>query len=244
MYNILFKQNKHKATNNKRISTMQRLKQIAATLPDRLQTELKRMHYALQIKKGTFLTDEPEYKILDKLIGPGDWVIDIGANVGHYTKRFAELVGMQGRVIAFEPVPKTFSLLSANVQLFSNLNVTLINSAVSNKLDVSGISMPKFSSGLNNYYQAHISNADDSTLSVLTISLDSLHIDQQIALIKIDTEGHESYVLDGMRKLIERWHPVLIIETCSKKLIADLNAMDYNSKKLQNSPNVLFISNK
>lgn len=219
---------------------MQLLKKIAARLPDQWQTELKRFHYARQIKKGIFFTDEPEYKILNKLIGPGDWVIDIGANVGHYTKRFAELVGAHGRVIAFEPVPATFSLLSANVQLFGYPNVTLINSAVSDKLDIVGMSMPKFSTGLANYYEAHITHVPDCALSVLTISFDSLDIDQPIALIKIDTEGHESFVLAGMKKIIERWHPVLIVETSSEEVIADLTAMGYVSKKLPDSPNVLF----
>lgn len=220
--------------------TMPMLKKLTARLPHRWQTELKRIYFGRQINKGSFLTDEPEYKMLSKLIKPGDLVLDIGANVGHYTKRFSELVGPQGRVIAFEPVPTTFSILSANVQLFAYPNTTLLNAAVSNKLDVVGISMPKFSTGLTNYYQAHISNRADSALTVLTMSIDSLCIDQRIALVKIDTEGHEAFVLDGMRKSIAASYPVLIVETSSSKVIADIAAMGYDAKKLQGSPNVLF----
>lgn len=219
------------------------LKQIAAQLPNRWQTELKRIHFRRQISKGTFVTDEPEYKILHNLITPGDWVIDIGANVGHYTKRFSELVGAHGRVIAFEPVPTTFSLLSANVPLFAHPNVSLINAAVSDKLDIVGMSMPKFSTGLTNYYEAHLSPAADSALSVLTISLDSLCINQRIALVKIDAEGHESFVLTGMQKLIEKHHPVLIVEAGTKEVIANLTSLGYFHEKLQNSPNVLFKPN-
>ena len=219
------------------------LKQIAARLPNRWQTELKRIHFGRQVNKGTFVTDEPEYKILHNLINPGDWVIDIGANVGHYTKRFSELVGAHGRVIAFEPVPTTFFLLSANVQLFTDPNVSLINAAVSNKLNVVGMSLPKFSTGLTNYYQAHLSSAADSALSVLTISLDSLCINQHIALVKIDAEGHESFVLAGMQKLIEKYHPVLIVETDSREVIANLTTLGYVPEQLQNSPNVLFKPN-
>ena len=141
---------------------------------------------------------KPEYKLLHNLIKPGDWVVDIGANVGHYTKRFSELVGAHGRVIAFEPVPTTFSLLSATLLLFAHPNVSLINSAVSDKLDVVGMSMPKFSTGLTNFYEAHLSSAADSALSVLTMSLDSLCMNQHIALVKLDAEGHEAFVLAGM----------------------------------------------
>jgi FkbM family methyltransferase len=219
------------------------LKQIAALLPYQWQTELKRFHFSRQISKGIFTIDEPEWKIFSEFITSGDWVIDIGANVGRYTKLFSELVGARGRVIAFEPVPVTFSLLSANAQLFVHPNVTLINAAVAEKLDVVGMSIPKFSTGLTNYYQAHVSSVADSELSVLTLSLDSLHINQRIALIKIDVEGHESFVLSGMSRLLEKHHPILLIETGSKEVIDKLSASGYVPEKLQNSPNILFKPN-
>jgi FkbM family methyltransferase len=215
------------------------LKQLAARLPKRWQTELKRIHFGRQINRGTFSTDEPEYQILPRLITPGDWVIDIGANVGHYAKRFSELVGEHGRVIAFEPVPVTFSLLSANAQLFAHPNVTLINAAVSDRLDAVGMSIPQFSTGLTNYYQAHLSFATDSALSVLTIPLDQLCIHQHIALVKIDAEGHESSVLSGMQNLLETHHPILIIETGSEAVIARLSMLGYVSERLRDSPNIL-----
>lgn len=73
--------------------------------------------------------------------------------------------------------------------------------------------------------------------------LDSLCINHHIALIKIDAEDHEAFVLAGMRKLIEAWHPILIVETGSKDVIADLTALGYVPERLQNSPNVLFKPN-
>ena len=216
------------------------LKKIAASLPNRWQTELKRIYFARQINKNTFITDEPEFEILHDLITKGDWAIDIGANIGHYTKRFSELVGPQGRVIAFEPVPTTFSLLSANTERFPYHNVSLINAAVSDVTNVVGMSIPKFSSGLTNYYMAHLSPVKDSELSVLTISLDSLCINQKIALVKIDAEGHEPSVLAGMQKLIKKYNPYLIIETGSTKIINDLADLGYTHERLPNSPNILF----
>lgn len=215
-------------------------KQFAAQLPHRMQADLKRIHFRRQIRKNIFVTDEPEYKILHDLISPGDWVVDIGANVGHYTKRFSELVGAHGRVIAFEPVPTTFSLLSANTQLFTHSNVTLINAAASDRLDIVGMSIPEFSTGLGNYYQAHISSSTDSALSVFTLPLDSLSINQRIALVKIDAEGHEAVVLAGMQKLMEKYHPILIVENPSGETSEKLIALGYISEILPDSPNVLF----
>lgn len=219
------------------------LKRIAAKLPQLWQNELKRIYFRWQIGQNKFETDEPEFRILSTLIGSEDWVIDIGANIGHYTKRFSELVGENGRVIAFEPVPTTFTLLAANVQSFAYANVTLINAAASNKTESVGISIPSFHTGLSNYYEAHITN-DTSKLHVLTLCLDSFDIAQKVTLIKIDAEGHEEYVLRGMQKLLLRDHPVLLIETGSVKIQEDLVAKGYTIEKLDGSPNVLFRYNR
>ncbi len=219
-------------------------KRLMAKLPHRWQTALKRIHFARQIKKDSFITDEPEYKIVHQFINPGDWVIDVGANVGHYTKRFSELVGSAGRVIAFEPVPTTFSLLAANTELFLYPNVTLINAAVSETLGVVGMSIPKFTTGLTNYYEAHLTSAIDSPLSVITLSIDSLNINHRITLVKIDAEGHEIFVLSGMQKIMEKYHPILIVENPSQEINEKLNLLGYVSEKLQNSPNVLFKQKK
>ncbi len=215
-------------------------KKIASKLPDRWQNEIKRLYYARQIKKNVFFTDEPEYSMLDILLSPGDWVIDVGANIGHYTKKLSELVGPSGRVIALEPVPDTFSLLSANVSLFPYTNISLFNAAASDKLAIVGVSVPIFPSGLSNYYEAHISSASNSMLSVLTITLDSLCVDHPIRLVKIDAEGHEDFVLRGMRGIIQKYKPVLIVENPSNEAIRNLISLGYLNETLPKSPNVLF----
>ena len=75
-----------------------------------------------------------------------------------------------------------------------------------------GMSVPRFSSGLKNYYQASISSEDDETeISILTLPIDNLHLNHKIKLVKIDAEGHEPAVFKGMRKLVERDRPILII---------------------------------
>src|SRR5438105_15643228 len=98
------------------------LKRIAATLPPAWQNELKRIYFRRQIQRDRFITSEPEYDLLSSLVADGDWVVDVGANVGHYAKRFSQLVGRTGRVIAFEPVPETFALLAGNLQILAQAN--------------------------------------------------------------------------------------------------------------------------
>lgn len=216
------------------------LKQVAARLPGPWQAELKRLRFRRQIHRGAFATDEPEYLRLAEWIHPGDWVLDIGANVGHYTKRLSELAGPGGRAIAFEPTPATFALLAANTQLFAHPNVTLINAAVSDQTDLVGISIPHFDSGLPNYYEAHLTPSSGTGLSVLTLSIDSLRLPHRIALVKIDAEDHEATVLSGMQELIRRDHPVLIVETGDSQVVDGLTAAGYAAEKAPGSPNFLF----
>ncbi len=67
------------------------LMRIAAKLPIRWQQELKRKRFRRQIDKGCFYTDEKEYGLLENFVNVGDWVLDIGANIGHYTAKLSEI---------------------------------------------------------------------------------------------------------------------------------------------------------
>lgn len=178
--------------------------------------------------------------MLADFVREGDWAVDVGANVGQYTKRLSDLVGRSGRVFAFEPVPATFALLAANAERFAHANVSLFNAAVSARLDVMGMAIPRFSTGLVNYYEAHLTQTPDSGVQVLTLPLDSLNIEHPVALVKIDAEGHEAHVLAGMWALIDRFKPVLIVETGPTALIDDLKRHGYRADRAPGSSNVVF----
>jgi len=214
------------------------LKRIAAQMPESVQHELRRFFFGAQIRGRRFATNEKEYALLPKFLQPGDWALDIGANVGHYTLRMSELVGPTGRVIAFEPVPNTFALLAANVRLVAHPNVSLLNVAASDRTRTVSIEIPQFADGLTNYYQARVSD-QGSELGILTLPVDALGLPARIKLVKIDVEGHELAVLHGMRALMERDRPVMIVETSSAEVVDLLSAAGYQSERLPGSSNVL-----
>ena len=214
-------------------------KRIAVRLPLRSQQELKRRYFRRQIRSGTFRTDEPEWQAAADWHRPGDWAIDVGANVGHYTCRFSQLVGPQGRVIAFEPVPDTFELLSANAAHFSHANVTLLNLAASDTSQLFGVNIPHFEMGLKNYYRATLVPSNSGT-QVMSCAIDSLAICGRVRLIKVDAEGHDSLVISGAWALLERERPTVIIESDSPEVSGRLIELGYVRQRLPGSPNTIY----
>jgi FkbM family methyltransferase len=214
-------------------------KTTAARLPHDWQQALKRRHFHREIRRNTFKTNEPEWELSSRWLSAGDWAIDVGANIGHYTKRFSDLVGPTGRVICFEPVPATFELLAANVAQFESPNVTLLNLAASDSTRILGISIPDFETGLKNYYGAALTSAP-SALQVMTCSIDSLGLEGPVRVLKIDAEGHDTVVLRGAVRLLAAKRPTIIIESVSDEVRTLLRDMGYTSEVAAGSSNVIY----
>jgi len=218
---------------------LQGFKRLAALLPWRQQQTLKRLWWARAISRGRFSADEREFDRLDEWVKAGDWVLDIGANIGQYAAKLSKIVGPTGRVLALEPIPATFELLSANMAALPLRNVTLLQLAASDASRVVGMGIPSFDTGLKNYYMAHVTEAA-AELSVLGMSIDALRIPMRITLVKIDVEGHELAVLRGMRTTLQRDHPRLIVEGRSDAVASYLAALGYTFEETEGSPNRLF----
>ena len=219
------------------------LKKISSHLSLSTQQTLKRLHFARLIRKGVFTTAEEcdtEFPRLGEWISPGDWVLDIGANVGNYTARMSELVGPTGRVIAFEPVLESFELLVANLARFPLRNVSFVNVAVSSATALVGMSMPTLDSGMENRYMAHVVEGGGGSLSVLSIPVDQFDFTHPIRLVKIDVEGHELQALRGMEGLLRRHHPRLIVEGRDAEVAAYLATFGYEFTEREGSPNRVF----
>lgn len=216
------------------------LKRVASRLPFRLQQELKRVKFRHDIRTGTFRTDEPEFKRLRDWVRVGDWVIDVGANVGHYTLELSSVVGATGRVFAFEPIPDTFELLAANAALCEHHNVTLMNVAASDAMGIVGMDLPTFDSGLRNFYMASITSNTNAPYQVAALPVDALGIPHKISFVKVDAEGHELSVLKGMSRLIADSKPVLVIEGADPAVEALLKEIGFLVDRLPGSPNRVY----
>jgi FkbM family methyltransferase len=147
------------------------------------------------------------------LVNPGDRCLDVGANVGVHTVRLAKLVGPNGEVLAIEPDPELAIRNACNTALNGLGNVRVIQAAASAQ------------AGENVYlYRATEEDANRARASLLphpyltgpTARVETVTIDQacpgEVALIKIDVEGHESAVVAGAARTIEEFAPAIVFE--------------------------------
>lgn len=217
------------------------LRRLVGRLPLRCQQELKRLHFARLIRNGSFSSEshDVEYDRLHEWVRPGDWVIDVGANIGIYTAKLSEIVEASGRVFALEPMPEMFELLAANMAQCPLRNITLLNVAASDEVALRGMTVPKLESGQASYPMAHLTD-DGGEVAVMCLPLDMLCLPKRIALIKIDVEGHELRAIKGMKNLIARDHPDLIVEGPSDEVASYLQAFGYSFEHAVGSPNRVF----
>jgi FkbM family methyltransferase len=142
-----------------------------------------------------------------RLIRPGDTVIDVGANVGYMSLAMMARLGRSGRVFAFEPQPGVFDELSTNIaaarERLPGLEVIVRAEALSDSVGTAGLLLPAGSK--DNRGLAHIGAVSEG-VPVPLRRLDEFasELGPDVALIKIDVEGHEPAVLRGAGALIER----------------------------------------
>ncbi|SRR6266702_2162311 len=208
-------------------------------MPKSLLEELRHWKHLRDLASAV----EPEEFELRRIVLPGQTVLDIGANFGVFTKLFSQLVGPQGSVVAFEPVPQTFRTLVAGVERLRLCNVQVINRAVSDRLGTALMEVPQYAERKGeNLYESHIVNSPHSpnAFSVDTVSIDSLGL-SGVDFIKIDVEGHELEVLHGSRETFKRYHPTLMVEVTSSRTVKFLcEEMNYEQPVVISPSNQIF----
>lgn len=187
-------------------------------LPYSTVQSIKKRHY-LKLLRSTSSEIEPELKIIRYLVKPGDSVIDIGANIGVYTKILSRLVGPDGYVYSIEPFPATFEILCYNVRKLHLDNVEPINVAVSDSQGIVTMAIPYDSSGTETHYRASIvTNAADTSktaeTNVQATTFDNRFLSESgtISFIKCDVEGHEPACINGAVKFLTQSQAAWLIE--------------------------------
>lgn len=165
---------------------------------------------------------ESEFDLLAQILRPGDNVVDVGANIGCLTVPFAQAVGPGGYVYAFEPQPRVFQLLAANVVLNEVPNARLYHAGCGSQAGTLLIAEPSYETPYN-YGAIRLDDlaaageemggrADAMKRHVPLHRLDDVYDHSSLKLIKIDVEGMEADVLAGASRVIEAFRPAMYIE--------------------------------
>jgi FkbM family methyltransferase len=162
-----------------------------------------------------------EIELFKRYVKPGMTVLDIGANVGLYTVLASNLIGVKGRVYAFEPEPDNIRLLRKHVGAKALDNVIIVPKALSSlngKLNLykDGVNLGNHSISPGNLL------VGNGCVSVESITLDkyfdSPRKRKRVGFIKIDTEGAEGEIFLGGKQLLRESRTKIMMEFCPEAL--------------------------
>ena len=150
---------------------------------------------------------EGENRVMARYVTAGDWVVDVGANLGTTALPLARAVGAQGQVLAFEPQPLMAQCLQTTLSLNECFHVRVITSGLADTTGWARIPALDIAHG-GNYGAVGLG---DTGLPVPVMRLNDLEL-ARCDLVKIDVEGFEWPVLQGAQVHLLRHRPVVYLE--------------------------------
>jgi FkbM family methyltransferase len=140
-------------------------------------------------------------RLVREYLRPGMRFVDVGAHVGYFSVLAGKLVGPTGLVFAFEPHPRNFELLLANVWRNGLSNVLCFPWAVSDSSTFATLHEAEGNSGDHRLYASD----DDlrATLEVRQVALDAFAaLQPPVDFVKLDVQGAEEAAFRGMEQLL------------------------------------------
>ena len=153
---------------------------------------------------GTFEMDKR--RKFARYVRPGATVFDVGAQAGYYTLLASRLVGAQGSVVSFEPLPRNLANLRHHLDLNRIRNARVVPAAAGASPGRAGFLTESTS------YMGRLDGAGDLTVDVVTLD-DTAAEGSRPALLKIDVEGGEVDVLTGAARVLDEDRPVIFLAT-------------------------------
>lgn len=152
---------------------------------------------------------------LAPLLGPGDTLIDVGANHGAFAVVAARLVGPTGRVIAFEPQPRLADAARRSLTDHAECRWDVHAVACGDRHGEVDLFVPGGSSGAAGVHRRYSGGSLHRTVRVPLRTVDASVTPEGLTgrvVMKIDVEGSESVVLEGAAALLRSVRPVILLE--------------------------------
>jgi len=182
---------------------------------------------------------------LVQLVHDGDHCIDIGANLGYYSRTISRLAGSTGKVYAVEPVPPILNVLRRNLRHCHNVEILPYALGTENKpIGMANDSVREtgyFGTGQNFVNEAG-NHAEVEFTAEMRRGSELFASLERLDFIKCDIEGYEVVVMNELRPLLERFHPIVLIETGGEnrpeivRLFTELGYVGYTLDKGKEIP--------
>jgi FkbM family methyltransferase len=160
-----------------------------------------------------------------RILRPGDIVLDIGANIGAHTLHLAQAVGAEGKVWAIEPTDYAIGKLKSNIALNPGLAERIVCCQLMLVDQIHGYQVPPLHSSwpLTGDADLHARHGGRlmSTKNARAGTLDSFVREfgiERVDFIKLDIDGHECGMLRGAHATLTTLHPVILLELSPHQL--------------------------
>jgi FkbM family methyltransferase len=156
--------------------------------------------------------------LFERLVRPGQTVLDVGANIGHHSVVLSSLVGAAGTVLAFEPQPFVHRVLESNLLLNGCSNATAHRMALGAQEGTALMAPMDYEAdqwnvgGLGLVGTGHASSAGRPAMEVRVATLDAVVGDRHVDFIKCDAQGYDFEVVKGALQTLRRCRPIVLLE--------------------------------
>ena len=148
---------------------------------------------------------------LDK-IHAGDTYVDIGANIGEHSLFASYVVGVTGHVISFEPITYIRQQFEESIKLNNIQNISVKPFACGNITETKTLHLEAGNIGASSLVPL-ADKKHESTEEIRIVRADDVLKEfGKVDFIKIDTEGYEYNVIQGLEQTLSQYHPSLLIE--------------------------------
>lgn len=157
----------------------------------------------------------PVQEAFARQVRPGDVIYDVGANLGFFSVMAAKLVGPTGQVYSFEPVTENATTIQRNASLNGLSNLTPFELAVGSRAGNLELLLSDWNGGASLSPTSVKPTEAVARRSVRVVALDDFIAEQRLrppSFVKIDVEGFELEVMQGMARTIAACQPTLLFE--------------------------------
>ena len=177
-----------------------------------LRLDISRTHdYNIyrRLKKGRFY-EQGTTNLIQQNLTTRSTFVDVGANNGYFTLIAANSIGPHGEIISFEPGPSAYPRLETNVKINNLSNVKLHRIAVSNYVGKGKLFMSIIEDARDSLHRTTLLHSG-RFVQVDVTTLDEALADKKVDIVKIDVEGSEQAVIEGMRNQIAKNPDIKIV---------------------------------